>query len=896
MHRSLKIVMVTWLLLLTFMAVAQDQLLQVRQNYRYLVPYHKDGSGEFTFGNKILREIAKDVLREPWLVRVNLSGDLSVSILEKEGKPHLQIGITGPFISGDTLYRNFPVVSQLLPAQIRLRLKWANKADTSGFSEAEWIGKLSDAREGLIFNRPIQLYDPDVDTLLVRDISFFYDSAGYQSFMARIGLIHDYYASVALLDSLHRFINETRTDETSMLAVNYLKAEEADKVLKRIDHRNFKELLLTSGPDHLHFIRKYEDVYKLSRTLLYNIIDKVNSTPVVKWDRNIAGLADYFTSRIFSYVRRSFLMDQDQGLIFEDCLRHFFDQGAFPTGENITGKILDKLYPEAKQDTLAAWVSHRIYDSYRRCSQNLIFENKFAEASSMMANGALFIEHNPFLAGFSPDDELQSTATTGIYNSYVGIASTCILNHRYEMADAYLLKAWQYASVHPEYIRSDSSYRSVFSKLFFLRNRECDLLLEEKKFDEALACYKLFEQVYPAKDLAAVREQLDLKMNQARLGLADLTAAMSQQALVRRDADTALFYYEKASALILESIRDHHPEPKFDSLAPAMAAIKYDQLVREASTALEKSQFTLSVNRFSEARRLATDFRLNRNHEFDSLYKRAMKNYLIIQLSTSVKKIWANQFDSAREALHKFEVAGFDYGLLNDDRFMEAGSSFKRKISEQKCRNLSDSVNIQFIRADRNIMLKNYSNAIACFNHAMLIMNSDTGCHFNLPALKDSLSRYSPAADYQRNEKSIGALVGIGDYEAALLAFTANQQLFVTAKLTQFGMKPANLYDFSVERNNPYLTAKIADSLAKNGEEREALRYLYLMKMQGVGPDQAKSLQHLVGKVMAKSDMEIDSNKGSSFEPATSLLLLNVSDPWFAFFREAYMKECGKRR
>jgi hypothetical protein len=517
----------------------------------------------------------------------------------------------------------------------------------------------------------------------------------------------------------------------------------------------------------------------------------------------------------------------------------------------------------------------------------LMEHSRHAEAFSMMENGRRFVTANPFLRGISPDAQLQSQAARGICNSYVGIASSCIGLHKYDMAASYLAKAGDYLEQHADYRISDSAYRTVFSELFFLRNTDCDHLLESEKYREALDCYGQFEKSYAPRDLALVSDRLAEKMSVARLELSRESELLSADALKHKNADTALYYYEQAMELRHAAAVSQAEQKEPDSLAPVMASIKFDQIYREGSLALDKRQFTLSVSLFDDARSLAEDYRIDRGREFDSVYRRAMKNLLIIQLSASQKKIWANDFDSAQNAVQKTEAAGFKYGVLNDPEFSAALANYRQKITEQRCRNLEDSVNLRMIRADRGIANKNFIRTMDYLKEAAALLQSLPECNVPGAPIADSLAKYKSPASYQQKLKIIRSLIVIGSYDSAVHVFFINQQDYDTQRLDRFGLIRDDIYNFSNASNNPYFTQSVTVHYMALENYREACRFLLLCYEQGLPAGSTSNIQEQIAKKFAQEDYK-QNRQTTALQDADKSVGPNK---WFDAFRRAYKLE-----
>ncbi|MEI7662495.1 MAG: hypothetical protein WCK34_09865 [Bacteroidota bacterium] len=875
------------LILLTTLLPAQKPLSVTSQRVLYDIPYHPQGGREYVCGNAILRELAKDVLREPWLVKIRVTCELGLSVVKNGSREQLNIYQKHTAVCGDTLYRHFPVTDLLIPTHVGMKLRWANRADTSGFFEETLSGKALSVSDSLLCTVPVTAFDPQVDTLMVRDVVLSYDSLALAAFIDRAGVIHDYYASVVLLDSLERFCGDMQVADQRQLPVNFLKIEELCRVISRIDARGFPGRLLINGYDPEGLMKRYNRLFRLSRSLVYNFIDENQRAGALPWDGNADRLAAFFTSRVLSYVSRSYLMDREQGLIYKNCLDHLFEGDVFPQEEEVRKQLLGRMFPSASPDTLARFISGRLFASYRDMAERLMAEKRFAEAYSMIENGRRFLAGIGSLQSSANGEDLLSRAAGGIFESYIGIASACIESHKFDMADVYLSRAEQYSAGHKSFITSDSAYRAVFSRLFFLRNVDCDALLAEKRYADAMACYQQFEHIYSVHDLALVRDRLDEKKLQASMGLGNISAQLSEAAVKHLEGDTALRYYQQARAFRKGVKNPEAVDARLDSLAPLMAGYRYRQIWEEGSAALEKRQFTLAVTRFREAKSLSQQAAIEPVRGFDSLYRQAMKNFLIVQLSAAQKKIWTSQFDSARAALSRTRVAGFDFGLLGDPGFSTAMKNYGERIVEQQCRNLHDSLDLRMIRADRSAALRNYRNVIRYFTEALQLAESDTACRIGLHSIADSVARYSQPALYQQNEASVHALVAMGDYPGAINAFYANQALFRTASLGRFGLHLTDLQDFIASKENPYLTLAALHSVSNNPGSPDMMKLLLLLKDQHVEAKQVKEQQEILGKTLAGADMR--SNRGE--DAAAALLKYPVDHEWFAVFRMSYTSE-----
>ncbi len=882
-----KLILFFLLICLPGLSRAQQMIYTSSVQLKYRMPYRSADGGIWSNGNELLREMAREVLREPRLVKVVVTSKIALTIEQIGDKYQLSIFFVHPVVSGDTLFRQFQIGNLLLPDRVNMKLRWANRLDTTSFSEVSVNDRSVNARDSLVCSFPVASFDPGIDTLMIREVQLFYDSLALDTFKKRLDLIHDYYAAGIMLDSLKQMAETIQLSDPGLLPANFIKAEECNKVIERIRVYDFPSTLLQDGFDPGRLEEKLADMNRLSRTVTFNFIDELKKAGPIPWQGGVDKFAGDFTARVLSYIRHSKLMDHLQNRIYQDFLGHCFDSSSFPPEEHVISMMFSKLYPGSGADTMARYVSGHIYRSYEDKSRNLINQNQYAEAFLMMENARLFAEKVHFSHAINKEDDLLSKAASGIYNSYTGIAEECIRNRNWGMADTYLTKANQYATGHAALIGSDSLYKAVFSGLFFLRNSDCDLLLDQMKYEEALHCYEEFEVKYTDSDLVFVKQKLEEKKEQAIAGLFRESAVRSEAALKKHQPDTAVYYFEAALQLRNRVKGNFAAFGMLDSLAPDIARIRYEKLFNSGAYALDRRQYTLALNQFNEAKSISDQYRIERDRSFDSLYRQTMKYYLIIQLSAAQKKIWANRFDSAYMALESTKSAGSAFGFADDPQFSEALLKFRQKISEQQCRNLDDSVKFQVLRADRSIALKNYLNASHCLQHALAFIAAGTECGFSDKTILDTLGKYNRAAAYQEKLLNARSQVAGGNYAVAIGELDENARDYQRYRLEGFGIIPENVFDFIRQRSNPYLTDQAVAYYLDKGNNREAIRFLHLLRAQGFPERSAASTQDQLAKMLARDDFQL--------KPGDTALILvdqyTSNDSWYDTFRASYLKE-----
>lgn len=877
------------LILLTGITVFSQEIVLINSlSKQYRIPWMPAGKGYYTYSNAILKEIAKFVLREPHQVNVRFDYLLTTVVTRNDRHNRLAVFITGRRCAGDCWFRRFPLEEVLQPALFDLRLRVAGIADTSSYSESRIRQARLRPGDSLVGYYAFPAFDPELDTLLTGESLFSWDSVALDRFIRRIDLINDYYASMALLDSLATVTDAVNFTRPFQLPDDYLRVMETNRVVELIQGRKFSERLAVGAFDPAGLMPRLTAADKLSRSFTYTLGEITPGEEPLVWSGDLKVLADQYTARVISYVRRSQQMDHLFGKIYHDYLTDTTTKGRTPYAVSLPPGLLARMFPGAGKDTLVKHYAGLVVASCINSANRLMNESRYAEAFALTEHIGLFMpaDVRPLVLTKEFTDA-RARAAEGILNAYVGIASTCIRTRKYEMADRYLTLAGDYARERRGYIRSDSALRAVYSELFFMRNAGCEQLLATKQYQAALDCYAEFEQLYSEKEIAMVSGELGNRKKEAYRGLLAESEARLSQAL-RQDSDSlVLARYQQTAALLKLAGPDKRVSATLDSLAPLTGSIRYEQLIVAGSAALDRRQFTYSLALFREAGALAQRYSLEPYPDYDSLYRRSMGNYLLVRLTGAQRYIWTNDFDSAYYHLGRIREEAAATGFTSDKAFVAAVGRFEQRVQEQRCRSVRDSVELWMIRADRAIRLKRFINATTYLDEALRLGRSMPVCRFDDRAIRDSLARYQHATVYQKNLAEIDAMVASGFFDEAIRLIESNELLYQAQRLDRFEFPLKSVYDYVSERGNPFLSFSAINHYAVPGKGAEALRYLRLLSIQRLPERETALFQKQVALVLARDDFYRD--KGQN--PKQLAEIYTSGDPWFFIFRAAYLEE-----
>lgn len=863
---------------------AQPTTFQQRA-FHVKLEYNRHSAGRYRPLDLIMREIALEVLREPWRVDLQVRGKIQLSLPGNGYTRSLQIRFPDLRMEGDTVFRGFSIVPWLSPSTATVVILMANRDDTTSYRELLLMCNLRDSSV-MAEGYPLHDFNARVDTLLIRSLSFHYDSLDWEEFRAGLKLIHNYHASLTVLDSLFRISDEIDLSERSRLPWDYFRIIEINRALECINAYRFDTSLLRYNPDRLNLAGRYRDGYRTGRTLTYNFLDALKNKETIQFQGTMSRWVSFLTERTMQWIYRTQWMDKLQGDVYMNFLWHRFGYEPFPEEQGVTGTLLHVMFPDASADTLENYFHQSVYMDFQSKVRSLTAAKRYSEARLLMACAQRWAAFMKIPVDTMTGYGLLRTATEGVFDSYVGIAEGCIQTGNSSMADHYLNMAANYRRGHGNLIRDDSGYRAVFSRLFFSRNRECDELLAANRYGEALDCYAELEGRYTHDYLTALSGSLEERKNRARSGLYDLTMEDATRALRSSEPEKALVLFETA-----EELRAGTPDsslivpPGKTGTELELAGLRMHDRYEEAVTALEKRQFTLALSLFGETREWASRDGLKLPVGFDSLYRRNVKHFLLVQLSHSQKRIWVSEFDSAEAALERTRQTMTANGLIGDTDLDTAMARFSRKISEQQCINAIDSAMSRLIRAEKSIQFNRYIQAKRLFAEADSIFLKFPGCSHEGLSPVDSIRKYDPPAEFQQNLENAGTAVVMGNYAEALRWLKEWEGMYHRLELSRFFSSAPNLFAYINDRGNPYLTASALEDYTAAGDITEAIRYLKLFCDQLSDPGQTNRWQEQLAMMAATSDMAAEPEG----DPNLLLSRYQLNETTFPVFRKKYL-------
>ena len=884
--RELLILAISLLTLIPNPGFSQQAFRYFAGNEAWRVPYSGSFSKKINYGNDILEELAKDLLRPPKFVNITVGFRKEIFLQPQNPASYLAIvTISDLRLSGYLQYRSFPMGNVLMPSGFRFVLKISTKLDTGNYSIREFEG-MDPGNENMIFKANGIVLDTAVDTLIAGNFSFSYSEASWQKFYSRKNLIDDYYASVAMIDSLALEVQNWDMREPGHLPFNYIRLSELVRLLDLINDRDFGNRLISNGGDSRHLLEKNLALYKISRTCLFNLAETLEKPGAIKGYGSPDSIGDYFIERLMRYIHLNSLMDNIQGRIYQDYLNTYYSKHVFESDTSFIYSMLIRMFPDARPDTLLSFSSESLMQAYRRKAKDLINEKNYSDAVLLMENARSMTAVNPYLKNHNGWEHMMSEAVNGIYNSYAGIAFSSLQGGNVSFAMEYLQKAEKYREQYPVYITSDSVYRRVYRAIFIGQIENCSNLLGDGKYSEALECLKSCELIYKGRALEILAPDIGEMKIKAGIGIVNDLAGKSLKALKQGRADSAFSFFDKAAGLLNDLPAGSRNVKAFDTLAPSIAVIRVRKINALAMAYFRQRQFARAILHFEQAGKISATYSIPADPVIDSLYHQSYKEWLLDRISREQRLIWDNQSDSAGNFLSLAMETAKSKGLEYDPEILKALMLYRSRITNHTCELMEDSLVLFNIRAGRCFEIHNYNRGVRILQYAIHLAGRMGSCHFNISALQDSIYKYNDAADYLNNLEEVTINVATGEYERGLQLLASNEKFYSTKRIDHFGIPLTSVYDFVMMKANPFISIQALDYYISYDDPVEALRYLMLLHLQGMPDDRSSMYQEKLALSLAARDKPLYGNA----DPRSIVLRYTSSNSWMNRFTEVYIQ------
>jgi hypothetical protein len=939
-------------LLAPALLLAQDVLWSTGIKQETKLQYDPSGAGLAVNTNKIIQEIADDMIVPYDAVSISIKATLDARVRKgKDGKPSLAVSFTQLGLSGDTHFRGFPLEEFIQPDRVsftcRIQKKFVPDSATNiDATELPWYGF-----DNRFFIRTLPQFAADSDTIIIQNFHMSVTDKGLSKFHERVSLINDYYAACAIFDTLQIGIRQYDFSLTGNYPRLFILLEEMNKILAVIKDKDLENKLKLATYDPKEFRKSYERLSKTAAEMTNNFRDKLKVTSLIYPNDSTDVLVHEFLKGMNRYIRWSMLVSERNSKLYFQYLRDYYTMNAFGKDGPVIRDLVAKVYPGENPNTVMTRISMKIKSSYNEFADQLIREHEYAESVELLKNAKSFAKINPFLKENGGDKKMSSKAANGIYDSYLGIAEFAIENKKNGMARQYLQKAQLYKKEHSPFVTSDSLFNKVVGELVSGNSTHCDSLYAHGKYPEAYDCYREFKSNNDSVTVALCFPNVDKRIVYCTKFFkppaiaaipkeekpATESPAIHKQTGKNRKPVHHIQQKPVRDSLALAEVKkvpdSEHPvnnkplhdsliasksKPVHDSLIASKSKPVHDSLLASKSKSSRNSQVeskikpaqiaankpvhdTVAQSKNRRAQNMsvtrATPVILaDKELTTDSLSNPEIENpiphFLASLLSSAVPLIWTDQLKQATKLVDSVALAQNKHGLVTSHELTDAISLYRKKINLKKCWTEKENEEIFLIRAQEKRAKMEFIKGALLLDSAQMCIKKNPECTIPPAGIEDTIKAYAEAVEYQKKLNDVQRFSAPHKEKELVKNLWQTEQYFTTHHIERFGLTNTSTYDAIRDKSNTYLTLQAFQYFRQVQRLQDAFQYLKLLRLQDYPVDKVKDYLQSLGNRMAEKDFK--ENRTDNLN--TRILNYTNGDKWFSRFSDGYKKTWKSRQ
>jgi hypothetical protein len=226
-------------------------------------------------------------------------------------------------------------------------------------------------------------------------------------------------------------------------------------------------------------------------------------------------------------------------------------------------------------------------------------------------------------------------------------------------------------------------------------------------------------------------------------------------------------------------------------------------------------------------------------------------------------------------------------GVQNSRELSDALAGYRRRIEQRTCWNANEAVEVFLLRAQRDRELKNFKIAALLTDSAILLVDQNPDCLISMLGVKDTMSKYKNAVDFQCMQQKIDLLVSTGQYEKCVSDYQAMMEFFFSKGIRRFGLDSIPMMDLIRDKSFPELTIQALLYYQRKNDFQETFAYIKLLRLQGYPKKNAKRYLEWAGREFAHYDF----HQEALWNAVAKVRIYTGQDQWMKGFRVAYYSE-----
>lgn len=865
------------LLFVFFSPVSLAQCLESLQAERTETVSGVTPGADHYYRNLIVQDLALD--RKVPFSEVSLVFEYKVSFQVNRCRPGMLEIKAMPVCQScqPVFYRNFDVARAIRPGAADLVFSLVNQRG---------IDYDSLVFRGLGFETDSSLYttlavaaDRPLDQITVRfdRALFHYDAGSYDRFRDHIMKVDEYYAAVALADSVIRWTGSGMLSEEASRQSLLVRWWELGRLLPFFNPERYEVLRTTGLDDPADLLSRYQYLQRMHtryRMILnYGLHDRLRSAPSVMLSQIIAEWLD----KLDYYYDMSFRTDFRNLNFINQMDRLQFSAGSL----NDLRKAYIQMSPVSSPHPGRAAVI--LTDALMRRGAGY-------EALGNQARAMQYYESAYDVASISGshDQELRAMdqacrTKNDLVSSLLEISGKALERDNPAMAAQYCERAKEVSRIDhrscTDPVRIQQFERQLFDRMFI----RAAGLAANGAYRKALDYLLEIEAITLRDDRFLLPDGFGKWMGLARQGIYNELIARAAFLVDRDEMEEAEFLYRQATDMRLMggyAISRHSDE---ETVETAIRRHYFSQYLEEGQEYLMRKEPDLALYFFNKARSYQQEAPSARLPVLERFRLDAAQQVIDEMISEARLKAWAFEFPEARAITEQVGQMLGEYDIPENDPLHEKYRTTHDEIYRKGCEKAINEYDALMLEATALHRERKYNAALVMARKAVGYSLDHLDCR-----IRDEAAWYlkiilEPLAEYEQKELELLRSMQ-GEPAEFLAAYRELQRFYYRKKLLEQGVILPALYPTALKsRDTEFLAGMCRHYLSANDPEK-ALGMLKTLRDAGAPSIEYRDLQQRLGEKLAKRDAALK-NAGLPWETMHGYA---GDDRWFRTLKWAY--------
>ncbi|MFZ4399630.1 MAG: hypothetical protein ACOYO1_06330 [Bacteroidales bacterium] len=485
----------------------------------------------------------------------------------------------------------------------------------------------------------------------------------------------------------------------------------------------------------------------------------------------------------------------------------------------------------------------------------------------------------------------------GLFNSYLRVADQAMDAHKYSIAESFVMKAKEYASINRIIIINDDDADKFLKKIAL---KYIDLSLNFKyNADNSKSEYYRGKAIYICNLIKDKDCEAFLLNKGKELAVVEQNNIVEIPNNQQINKDKTKHHRKKNVYKKLRKIKKLS-KPKKNDLKTISTDIAlkhknkiksrdynlYCSLIEMGDELSVSTKYDEAFEKYQAAKEIEYRVLKKPNLVLDSIKNLTGLNSINAQLKSAYFLIWANELKLADTAYLYCISLQKKYNLNNDVNCKTLLDSFKKKIELKSCQNIQDEIDQLNSKSNNFISIRDFEKAQLLIDEAKILINKNSNCNLSADKTEKILQFIKPITDYTQIKTKAKEAFEKSDFSLCTQLYYTADKLYKTSKLDTVGIPNSDFISYLNYQSNEQAMLSAVNFFITNYDFDYCLASLKLLKNKGYDAFKLKEIQINLAEKQAK----IDKTHHADFNANVNILKYTADDKWFRVFNSTYKK------